>query len=164
MPARVLRIGACAFVIAACRARDDSAATGGRVVLERNGRVLVDGPAAAARCPADSTLAVAVVGREWAAAFSVRAPWPTDSARIVPAGQTLGPGTAVVALRPLSDSLAIALVSARGSLTIEPGPQLAGSFDVMAPTTPGAPDSARLTARFTRIAVTDDLCAAPAIP
>jgi hypothetical protein len=160
MPARSLLLITCVSVlgVSACLGHEEAVSTGGRLVLEADGRRIVDARATASRCPADSAIAVAVTERAWAAAFSMRAGWPTDSARAVPVGQILGPGTAVVALRPIADSIAAALVSARGTLIIEPGTLLAGSLDVMAPTAPGAPDSVHVTGRLRDIPVTDDLC------
>ncbi len=165
MPARGLLLISCvcALGMTACRGQD-SAASGGRLVLEADGRRLVDAHATASRCPADSAIAVVVTERRWAAAFSMRTAWPTDSARSVPVGQILGPGTAVVALRPIADSIAVALVSSRGTLSVEPGALLTGSLDVMAPTAPGAPDSVRVTGHFRDIPVTDDLCPTPGEP
>jgi hypothetical protein len=166
MPARSLLLITCVSVlgVTACRGREGAVPAGGRLVLEADGRRILDARATASRCPADSAIAVAVTERRWAAAFSMRTAWPTDSAHSVSVGQILGPGTAVVALRPIADSIAAALVSARGTLIIEPGPLLAGSLDVMAPMAPGAPDSVHVTGRFSDIPVTDDLCPTPNEP
>jgi hypothetical protein len=164
MPGRHLLNGLLVLTALSCGSGAADGEPPGTFIVERDGQRILAAQARASRCPLDSTIAIAVVSPDWSAALAFRAAWPTDSAHDVAIGQILAPGTAVLAVRPLADSIREALISANGTLTLEPGPPLSGRADALAPATVGAPDSVRLTARFTGITVHDDLCPVPGTP
>ena len=156
---RTPRMAICLLAACACDGTSSGGEAPGRLTLARKGEVLVDAPASASRCPADSTIALVAIGTEWVAAISVRVAWPSDTARDLTVVRAPGrPGTGVVAARPVADSAGSVLLAARGSIELGPGATMSGRFEVVAPTQPGAPDSVLLTGRFESVLVADDLC------
>jgi len=152
-------------LLCACHRPETTDSIPGRLRVELDGRAVLDAPATASRCAADTTIAVTAMGVDRVAAISLRMPWLSDSGGVLTvASPPPPPGAASVALRTLGDSAGPALLGVRGSVRLDPGRVLNGLFDVVAPTLPGAPDSAHLTGSFSGVVVNDDLCPGPATP
>lgn len=151
-----------ALLLAACGRDRDANDAPGVLSLMRDSLPLLSATATASRCPADSTIAVVALGPAWTAALSMRVAWPADTARELPVAATAGAmATAVVAARPVADSIGPALVAGRGTVHLAAGAPLSGWFEAMAATQPGAPDSVRLEGHFDGVTVNDDLCPTP---
>jgi hypothetical protein len=125
-----------------CR-REQAAADGwGRLVLERTaphpaslGELRVH----ARYCSRDSLLSIVGADDAWSAALALRTVWPSERHFTL---DTLsgGIGTAVVAARPILDSVGIALRSRSGIIDLDRGALLAGHF-----TAEAGHDSTRVT-------------------
>ncbi len=159
MPRRHFRLSLLLPLIACAGAPGERTGTG-RLRLERDGALLVEAPASASRCAADSTIAIVAIGGEWIAALALRVAWPLDAALQLPIVTAGRPGSASLAARPVADSVGLAVIGTRGVVHLEPGATLTGRFDAEAPTMPGAPDSVRITGRLEGVRIADDLCPA----
>jgi len=152
-------------LLSACHRSETADSIPGRLLVDRDGRTVLDAPATASRCAADTTIAVTAMGADRVAALSLRMAWPPDSVgELTVVSPPPPPGAASVALRTLGDSAGPALLGVRGSVRFDTGGVLTGLFDVVAPTLPGAPDSVHLTGSFSGVVVNDDLCPGPATP
>jgi hypothetical protein len=127
----------CVFTIAilagaatGCR-REQAAADGwGRLVLERTAphpASLGELHAHARYCSRDSLLSIVGTADAWSAALALRTVWPGErhfTLDSLPGGI----GTAMVAARPIHDSVGSALLSRSGSVELDAGTLLAGHF------------------------------------
>ena len=149
----------------ACRDSEDAAPSppglGGQFHVRKAGREVLAAPARGSYCPDDTTLALVAVGSEWAAALSLRTPWPAAQPETLVVGTAEnGPPRARAAVRAVSRDVGMALVGARGFVRTAPGAAAAGTFDFTAATAPSSRDSVRITGRFSGIPVVPDLCQA----
>jgi hypothetical protein len=121
---------------AACDARHGAGASpfpaGGRFLAERVARrttTLVNGPAWATYCPADSSLVIIAIGRTWSGGLALRAVPPFDAPRNFRVQASLGDtGTATAAFR--SPDAGAARVGVRGTVRVTISTAIDGRFDV----------------------------------
>ena len=90
--------------------------------------VLVDGAARAMTCGIDTTTAIVAVGDAWAAAISMRVTQGDGTRELSAAPSFAQPGSAVVALRSLGDSLH-AWLSSEGTVRVAIGDSVSGTFE-----------------------------------
>ena len=113
---------------------------GGRFLAERVARrtsTLVNGPAWATYCPADSLLVIVALGRTWNGGIALRAVPPLSTPRDFKVQLVLGDlGTATVAFR--APSAGAARVGAGGTVRVAVGTSVNGRFDVAVPDSGGA--------------------------
>jgi hypothetical protein len=145
---RVLLFSGCMMAALGCGVADRLLGRSGRLRLERTGRSsggMLDVPAEAAFCAADSTLRITGADRSWTAAIALRTAWPATTLDFAIDSVMDGPGSAAVAARPIRDSVGTALVAVRGSLHLAGRTRVAGTVDLLAR---GATDTMRLVGSF----------------
>lgn len=126
---------------------------------------LISAPAQARYCARDTVLSVWSREGEWIAALALRIPWPADSARTLEVtDSTEQPGTAMLAVRPLRDSIGVARVGQAGSVTIEAGPVVNARFAITAPPPNDSGDSVKWTGRIAGVRVDTGGCPGPVAP
>ncbi len=107
------------------------AAAGGRLSVRRVTKpagVILDAPALGRYCATDSTVTVIAVGRTWAGGIAVRTVLPVRRLTTFPVGRLLDTlGLATAAFRPIGG---VARVGVSGSVRLQPGTDLRGSFDL----------------------------------
>lgn len=153
----------CALVIAtsACTMVDRLVHHSARLRIDRArpaARSLLDVPVEAAYCAADTTLTIIGADRSWSVVLAVRTPWPARSLEFTFDSTVGGPGTAAVAIRPLGDSIGVAMSALRGSLKLDAGPKVSGTMNFVAA---GARDTLRLLGTLTASSVTPGGCPTP---
>ncbi len=135
----------------------------GRLVMQREGAHaarLVDAPARASWCAADSTLVIVAVDREWAGGLALRVGWPPGAAKVL----LVRPGleserSATAALRSMGDSAGPALIGASGKLWLEADAAPTGRFDLIVAAASGGP--VRVTGGFRAVPVTEGCAGGP---
>jgi hypothetical protein len=145
---RGLLFSGCMMAALGCSTAERLLGRSGRLRLERAGRSsggLLDVPAEAAFCAADSTLRITGADRSWSAAIALRTTWPATSLEFAIDSLIGGPGSAAVAARPIRDSVGMALVAVRGLLRLAGRTRVAGTVDLLAR---GATDTVRLKGSF----------------
>lgn len=120
---------------------------GGRFLAERVARrttTLMDDPAWATYCPADSTLVIVTLGRTWSGGLALRAAQPLDAPRDFQVRALLGEvGTAVAAFR--GPEAGAARVGVGGTVRLAVTAVVNGRFDIALPDSWGAHVSIRGT-------------------
>ena len=154
---------ACALAIStlACGAVDRLAHGSARLHLERaepSLRPLLDLPVEVGYCAADTTLIVVGADRSWSVALALRTPWPARSLAFTVDSAVTRSGTAAIAIRPLRDSVGVAMKAVRGSLTLSAGARVSGTMDFVAA---GARDTLHLLGSLTAPSVTPGGCPTP---
>lgn len=115
---------------------------------------LIDAPVVARYCERDTVLSLWARQGSWIAAMALRTRWPFDSARVLPVSAvTEQRGTAMLALRPLADSVGSASVAQAGTVKLEPGQTLGLQFDVTVPPTAPATDTAQWSGHVSGVTV-----------
>jgi hypothetical protein len=113
---------------------------GGRLLAERVARrttTLVDGPAFATYCPADSALVIIALGRTWSAGLALRTVPPLDAPRGFHVQLSLGDvGTATAAFR--APSAGAARLGVGGTVRAAVTVAVNGRFDVDLPDSGGS--------------------------
>lgn len=150
---------------AACsdRAAETSEASGNfaLTVMAPQRAVLIDAPVVARYCESDTVLSIWARQGRWIAAMALRTRWPFDSARALPVSAvTEQPGTAMLALRPLGDSIHTAAIAQSGTVNLEPGQTLDLRFDVTVLPVAPATDTAHWSGHVAGVKV--DLHGCPA--
>ena len=164
---RLLPLLATATALSCGRAAIDEDTSGSFQLDETTPRqaALIDAGAIARYCARDTVLSVWARQGDLIAAMAVRVPWPFDSARTISyTSLTEQRGTAMLALRPLRDSIRIASIAMSGTARLEPGPTLRLSFDATVPPTPPATDTAHWSGRVADVKVDADGCAGAQAP
>ena len=154
---------ACALLLAtsACTAIDSIVHGPAHLRVDRAGhspRSLLDVPVEVSWCAADTALTIVGSDRSWSVAVAVRTPWPARSQEFALDSAIGGPGTAAIAIRPLRDSIGVALSAVRGTLKLNAGARAAGTLDFVAT---GGRDTVRLTGSLSSALVTPGGCPAP---
>ena len=157
------RVLSCALVAAtsACSAVDRLVHGSAHLRLDRAGtpsRPLLEVPVEATYCGADSTLTIVGADRSWSVAVAARTAWPARSLEFALDSAISRSGTAAVAIRPLSDSIGVAMIAVRGSLTLGAGPGVSATMDFVAA---GARDTLHLVGSLAAPSVTPGGCPAP---
>jgi hypothetical protein len=108
---------------------------GGRMVVQRAAgdvSTVVDGPARASYCAADSLLLIIGVGLTWSSGFAVRTVLPLAETRAFRIQPSLGElGTATAVFRPLR--VGAAEFGTAGTVSLDPGTGVTGRFDLAVP-------------------------------
>ncbi|MFI5279044.1 MAG: hypothetical protein ACHQU1_01005 [Gemmatimonadales bacterium] len=154
---------ACGLVLAtsACGAADRLVHGSAHLRLDRAGpssRPLLDLPVEVAYCALDTTLTIVGADRSWSVALALHTPWPARSLAFTIDSAVDGSGTAAIAIRPLRDSIGIAMTAVRGSLTLRDGRRVSGTMDFVAA---GARDTLHLVGSLTAASVTPGGCPTP---
>jgi hypothetical protein len=154
---------ACALVIAvsACTMVDRFVHGSARLRIDRAGpssRHLLDVPVEAAYCAADTTLTIIGADRSWSVALALRTAWPARSLEFTLDSAVGGPGTAALAIRPLGDSIGVAMSALHGTLKLDAGPKIKGTMSFSAAR---AHDTLRLLGTLTASSVTPGGCPTP---
>ncbi|MFI5206866.1 MAG: hypothetical protein ACHQX4_02510 [Gemmatimonadales bacterium] len=161
MPWRLLLSCVLVTTTSACSAVDRLVHGSARLRLDRDGtssRPLLDVPVEAAYCAADTTLTIVGADRSWSVAVALRTAWPARSLEFALDSAVGGSGTAAVAIRPLRDSIGVAMLAVRGSLKLDAGPKVSGTMDFVAA---GARDTLHLVGSLTAPSVTPGGCPTP---
>ena len=141
-----------------CGAADRLLHPVGRLQLQRDGAgPLLDVPAEARFCGADSTLSIVGANRSWSAAVALRTSWPAARLEFTIDSVIGAAGSAAVAARPLKDSVGLALTALHGTLRLDAPSRVKGSLDLVAR---GAGDSVHLVGRFEAPYATRGVCPA----
>jgi hypothetical protein len=110
-----------------------TASVDGRLTVRREtapGGIVLDAPAQARYCATDSTVTVIAVGRTWAGGIAVRTALPLPRATTFRVGRVLDTlGVATAAFRPTGG---VARIGVSGTVRLESGADLDGSFEVSA--------------------------------
>jgi hypothetical protein len=108
-----------------------TASVDGRLTVHRvtaPGGIVLDAPAQARYCATDSTVTVIAVGRSWAGGVAVRTALPVERPTTFRVGRVLDTlGVATAAFRPTGG---VARIGVSGTVRLESGPDLDGSFEV----------------------------------
>lgn len=141
--------------IAACR-RAETAPSGHLEITGPDLRV-VNGPAKARWCSADSILTILALGGDWNVALAMRTPWPPLREFAIDS-TVQGAGTGAIAARAARDSVSPPLLGLTGTVSIDSGDTLKGTLAIDV-----GPDSARrkLTGRFSGLVADSSGCARP---
>jgi len=123
-----------------------------------SGGQLLDVPVEATYCAADTTLTIVGADRSWSVAIALRTPWPSRSLEFALDSMVGGPGTAAVAIRPLKDSVGIAMTTVSGSLKLDAGPKASGRLDLVAKSDR---DTVRLVGTLAAVSVAPGGCPTP---
>ncbi len=161
---RLLLLCAIATAPSACTAVDRLVRGSAHLHLDRAGpssRSLLDVPVEATYCTADTTLTIVGTDRSWNVAVALRTLWPARSLEFTLDSSVGGLGTAAVAIRPLSDSIGVAMIAVRGSLKLDPGAQASGTMGFVVA---GARDTLRLVGSLTSTSVAPGGCPTPWAP
>jgi hypothetical protein len=161
MPWRLLLVCASATATFACTSVDRLVHGSAHLHLDRAGpssRSLLDVPVEATYCAADTTLTIVGADRSWSVAVALRTPWPARSLEFTLDSSLGGPGTAAVAIRPLSDSIGVAMTAVRGSLKLDAGARASGTLDFVVT---GTSDTLRLVGVLTAASVAPGGCPTP---
>ena len=120
---------------------------GGRFLAQRVAQrttTLVNDPAWATYCPADSTLVIVTLGRRWSGGLAVRAIQPLNAPRDFQVQASLGEvGTAVAAFR--APEAGAARVGVGGTIRLAATSAVNGRFEIALPDSGGAHVSIRGT-------------------
>lgn len=164
---RMLPLLAIASVLSCGRTLPDEVTSGSFQLNETAPRhaALIDAGAVARYCARDTVLSVWARQGEVIAAMALRVPWPFDSAKAL----SLTPlteqrGTAMLALRPLRDSIRIASIAMSGTARLEPGQTLALSFDATVAPVPPATDTVQWSGRVADVKVDVNGCSGATAP
>ena len=125
------------IAMAGCRSDSEPPLPSGRLVLERTGagaQRLAELTVTGRWCDSDTTLSLVGANHDWSFAVAVRAPWPADSSQSVTVDSSRAGGLAAIAVRPIRDSVQHAIVGHSGTVTLEPGPVLAGRYEFVSGT------------------------------
>ena len=158
---RVLFFSGCMMGALGCGTAERLLGRSGRLRLERAGRSsggLLDVPAEAAFCAADSTLRITGADGSWTAAIALRTTWPAPSLEFAIDSVVGGPGSAAVTARSIRDSVGTALIAVRGSLHLAGRTRVMGTVDLLAR---GASDTVRLAGTFEAPSVVPGGCPRP---
>ena len=109
-------------------------------------------------CARDSVLSIVATSSSWSAAVAMHTGRPFMR-RFTVATQASSPGVAALALRPLRDSIGLALVAVGGSIDLDAGTIIGGKFTAQLGSDTG---QVKLNGTFTGIRADTTGCAAPA--
>ncbi len=160
MPLRLVLLCAIATATSACTSVDRLVHGSAHLHLDRTGpqsRSLLDVPVEASYCAADTTLTIVGADRSWSVAVALRTPWPARSLEFTLDSSVGGLGTAAIAIRPLRDSIGVAMIAVRGSLKLDAGAQASGTMDFVVA---GASDTLRVVGSLTAASVAPGGCPA----
>jgi hypothetical protein len=161
MPWRLLLSCTLVTATSGCTAVDHLVHGSGRLRLDRAGpssRSLLDVRVKASYCAADTTLTILGADRSWSVAVALRTPWPARSREFTLDSAVGAQGTAAVAVRPLGDSIGVAMTTVRGSLKLDAGTGVSGTLDFVATS---ARDTQRLVGSLTATSVRPGGCPTP---
>jgi hypothetical protein len=161
MSRRLLPLCALLLAASACPAIDSIVNGQAHLRVDRAGpssRTLLDVPIEASWCASDTTLTIVGADRSWSVAIAVRTPWPPRSLEFTLDSAVSGAGSAAIAIRPLKDSIGVAMTAVRGTLKLSTGDRAAGTLDIVAA---GEHDTVRLAGTLTAARVTPGGCPAP---
>jgi hypothetical protein len=144
------RLAAAVLAAVVSTACNGGADTSGRLVVDRvtkgSGRLL-DEPAHAIYCPAESLLTVIAVGGGWSGGLALHVVLPVRAAVTLPVRRPpTGFGTASAAFRPASG---VARLGIGGTVTLAPSSVVDGVFSITV--TDSTPPDATIRGRLSRI-------------